>query len=127
MAEVVALVDNLFFQARILDVAKRCGVAVDTAATAEAFLAEAAQYPEALLLLDLDARGNPVETVEKLRAAGSRQPVIAYLSHIEVELAARARAAGCNQVLSRLEFTRNLESILAQAKAGGAPLKRSPT
>jgi ActR/RegA family two-component response regulator len=117
MAQVVALVDNLFFQTRILDVAKRAGVAVKTATTTEQFLAEAQQNPTALLLVDLDARDSPVEAVERLRAAGGAQAVIGFLSHIEVELAARARAAGCQQVLSRFEFTQYLPSILSQAKA----------
>jgi FixJ family two-component response regulator len=119
MAEVVALLDNLFFQARVLDVAKRAGVSVRTVSTAAQFLAEARENPAALLVVDLDARAKAIEAIEQLLATGIRQPVIAFLSHIEVDLAERARAAGCRQVLSRFEFTQGLPDILAAAKAAG--------
>ncbi len=117
MAEAVVLLDNLFFQARLMEAAKRLGISVKVVATTADFQAEARENPDALLVVDLDARARPIEAIEQLRAAGSRQRVIAFLSHIEVELAERARAAGCREVLSRFEFTQNLPAILAGAKA----------
>jgi hypothetical protein len=43
-------------------------------------------------------------------------PVMAFLSHVQVELAAMARAAGCTDVLPRSEFTKNLAALLETAK-----------
>jgi hypothetical protein len=44
-------------------------------------------------------------------------PVVAFLSHVQVELAEAARAAGCREVMPRSEFTRNLATILERAKS----------
>ena len=117
MANVLALVDDLFFQARMLETARQVGVELKTVATGEAFFAEAQQGAPALLIVDLNARQGAIEALERLRAAGNQRPVIAFLSHVQVELAERARAAGCKRVMPRSKFTQNLASILAQAKS----------
>lgn len=117
MAEVIALVDDLFFQSKILETARRMGVEVKIVATGEQLVAEAANDSPALLLVDLNARQGPLEAIEQLRRTGNQRPVIAFLSHIQVELAERARAAGCQQVMPRSQFSQNLAAILAQAKS----------
>jgi len=128
MAQVVALVDDLFFQAKMLETARQVGVELKTVTTGEALLAEAqAAEPQeglgqvgpgpALLIVDLNARQAPLEALERLRAAGNQRPVIAFLSHVQVELAERARAAGCLQVMPRSKFAQNLAAILSQAKS----------
>ena len=117
MAEVVALVDDVFFQAKLLETARHAGVQLVTTATAEAFLAEAARPEAALLIVDLNARGGAIETLESLRASGNQRPVIAFFSHVQTELAQRAKAAGCRQVMPRSKFTQNLAAILSSAKS----------
>ena len=117
MAEVVALVDDVFFQAKLLETARQSGVQLTTAATAEAFLSEAARPEAALLIVDLNARGGAIEALERLRASGNQCPVIAFFSHVQTELADRARAAGCRQVMPRSKFTQNLAAILSSAKS----------
>ena len=74
MAEVVALVDDVFFQAKLLETARHSGVKVATAATAEAFLSEAALPEVALLVVDLNAHGSAIEALEQLRALGNQRP-----------------------------------------------------
>ena len=117
MADVVALVDDVFFQAKLHETARHSGVKVATAATAEAFLAEAARPEAALLIVDLNARGGAIEALEQLRASGNQRPVIAFFSHVQTDLAERARAAGCRQVMPRSKFTQNLAAILSSAKS----------
>ncbi|MBI1750102.1 MAG: hypothetical protein HY234_02230 [Acidobacteria bacterium] len=115
MGRVVALVDDLFFLAKIKETAKQTGVALETAGSPAA-LAEAARADAtSLLIVDLNARGS-IEAIEKLRAAGNTLPVIAFFSHVQVELAERARAAGCEQVMPRSKFTKELAAILSGAK-----------
>lgn len=116
MANVLALVDDVFFQAKMLETARQVGIDLKTVATGEALLAEAAQSSPALLIVDLNVRAGGVEALERLRAAGNQCPVIAFLSHVQAELAERARAAGCQQVLPRSKFTQNLAAILSRAK-----------
>jgi CheY-like chemotaxis protein len=127
MASVLALVDDLFFQARLQETAQQMGIELETVSTADAFLvralgrggsgpSKAGTLSPTLLIVDLNARTGALEALEKLRAAGNQAPVIAFLSHVQVELAERARAAGCQQVLPRSKFTQSLAAILAQAK-----------
>ena len=68
------------------------------------------------MIVDLNAKGHPVEAVARLRAAGNCVRVVAFLSHVQTGLAERARAAGCDEVLPRSSFTQNLAAILSAAK-----------
>jgi len=116
MGRVVALVEDIFFLTKIKETAKQAGVALETAGTSSA-LAEAAQADAtSLLIVDLNARGS-IEAIEMLRAAGNSLPVIAFFSHVQAELAERARVAGCEQVMPRSKFTRELAEILTTVKA----------
>jgi DNA-binding NarL/FixJ family response regulator len=115
MAQVVALVDDLFFQAKLLETAKQLGIELRTFASSEAFIAEIAKDAPKLVVVDLNARNHPLEAIERARATASDIPLIGFLSHVQVELAERARVAGCRSVMPRSKFTRDLATILAQA------------
>ena len=117
MADVVALVDNLFFQSKIVETARHTGVELKLCSTGEAFLAEIARSAPSLAIVDLNARSNPLDAVECLHASGNHVPLIGYLSHVQTDLAERAKAAGCSEVMPRSKFTMNLATILAGAKS----------
>jgi CheY-like chemotaxis protein len=117
MAQVVALVDDLFFQAKLLETAKLVGVELRTCTTPDALAAEIERSSPRLIVVDLNARGNPLEAVERVRAGNGDIPLIGFLSHVQVDLAERARAAGCQDVMPRSKFTRDLATILARAKS----------
>lgn len=115
MGRVVALVDDLFFQAKMLETAKHVGVQLECMATGEALVERVRHDPPALVVVDLNARCGGLDAVERL-GPGNQPPVIAFLSHMQVELAERARLAGCREVMPRSKFTQNLASIFSQAK-----------
>jgi DNA-binding NtrC family response regulator len=117
MAQVVALIDDIFFQAKLLETAKQVGVEVRTCASADALDAEIAKATPKLVVVDLNARSGPFEALERLQAGGANIPLVAFLSHVQVDLAQRARAAGCPEVMPRSKFTQNLATILARAKS----------
>jgi len=117
MAQVVALIDNIFFQAKLLESAKQVGVEVRTCTTADALDAEIAKATPRLVVVDLNARSGPFEALERLQAGGAKIPIIAFLSHVQVDLAERARAAGCIDVMPRSKFAQNLATILARTKS----------
>jgi CheY-like chemotaxis protein len=100
----------------MLETARQVGAELKLVTTADAVLAEAQAQPPALVIVDLNARSGALEAVERLRASGSTTPVLAFLSHVQVELAERARAAGCNEVMPRSKFTQQLAAILARGK-----------
>ncbi len=115
MARVIALVDDLFFQARLAETARQVGVDLKIVTTTEA-LAEEARTAAGLVVIDLNARADAIAAIEKLRASGNAAPVVAFLSHVQTELAERARAAGCREVMPRSKFTQNLAAILGAVK-----------
>ena len=115
MARVVALMDDLFFQMKLAETAKHLGVEVKVAATAEA-LQGLLEPPPKLLIVDLNSRSQPIAAIQRLRADKNEVRVVAFLSHVQTELAAQARAAGCDEVMPRSVFTQNLAAILAVAK-----------
>ena len=117
MASVLAFVDDLFFQAKILETAKQAGVEVRTFSTPEALLAEIKKQAPQLVIVDLNAHNKPVEAIESVRFIAPDVPVIAFLSHVQAELAQRASAAGSSRVMPRSQFTRELATILVQAKS----------
>lgn len=117
LADIVVLVDDLFFQSKIVETARHAGVELKICGTGDAFLAEMAALVPALAIVDLNARGNPIDAIERLQASGNQVPVIGYLSHVQTELAERAKAAGCREVMPRSKFTMNLATILAGAKS----------
>ena len=115
MAKVVALMDDLFFQMKLAETAKQLGVDVKVATSGDALLTLMAGEPK-LVLVDLNARSAPIAAIEKLRETQKDVRVVGFLSHVQTELAAQARAAGANEVLPRSSFTQNLAAILSTAK-----------
>ena len=69
-----------------------------------------------LVIVDLNARSQPIAAIEKLRQTRKDVRVVDFLSHVQRELAAQAQAAGCDEVLPRSSFTQNLAAILSVAK-----------
>jgi DNA-binding NarL/FixJ family response regulator len=120
MADAIALIDDLFFLAKVHETAKHTGVTLETASTGEQLLKAAEGSPAALILVDLNAKRGALSAVEHLCSASAPsnpRRVIAFLSHVQTDLAERARAAGCTDVMPRSKFTQNLAEILRGAKS----------
>lgn len=115
MGRVVALMDDLFFQMKLAETAKQVGVEVKVATNGEALMGLLASEPR-LVIVDLNARSQPIAAIEKLRQTQKDVRVVGFLSHVQRELAAQAQAAGCDEVLPRSSFTQNLAAILSVAK-----------
>ena len=115
MGKVVALMDDLFFQMKVAETAKQLGVEFKVATTADALTQLLNPAPK-LLIVDLNARSQPIAAIQKLRAEKNGVRVVAFLSHVQKDLAAQAQAAGCDEVMPRSSFTQNLAAILGTAK-----------
>jgi CheY-like chemotaxis protein len=115
MGKVVALMDDLFFQMKVAETAKQIGVELKVATNNDAFLTLLDSTPK-LILIDLNARSQPLQAIQHARAKKNGVRVVAFLSHVQTDLASQARAAGCDDVLARSTFTQNLASILSAAK-----------
>jgi CheY-like chemotaxis protein len=107
--------DDLFFQMKVAETAKHLGVELRVATTGEALLSLLEPRP-GLVIVDLNSRNRPIEAVERLRVREPHLPVVAFLSHVQHDLAAEAQRAGCSEVLPRSAFTLRLAEILGRAK-----------
>jgi len=117
MADVMAYVDDIFFRAKITETARQLGVGVHTCANTHALEAELAANKPGLIVIDLEASADPLGAVAVASREAQDVPMVAFLSHVQTELAERARAAGCKEVMPRSKFTRDLATILARAKS----------
>jgi DNA-binding NarL/FixJ family response regulator len=115
MGKVVALMDDLFFQMKLAETAKQLGVELKVATNGDALMDLMESHPK-LVIVDLNARSHPIQTIEMLRLVRKEVRVVGFLSHVQVELAAQAQKAGCDEVMPRSAFTQNLAAILSAAK-----------
>jgi len=115
MGRVAALIDDLFFQMKVNETAKHLGLEFKVARDGDALM-DLLAPPTRLVIVDLNSRNQPVATIERIRATEKELRVVAFLSHVQTELAAQARAAGCTEVMPRSVFTQNLAAILQSAK-----------
>jgi DNA-binding NarL/FixJ family response regulator len=115
MAEIVGLMDDLFFQMKVLETAKQLGLQFKVANTADSLMELIATSPK-LVIVDLNARSGAIPAIERVRAEKNGVRMVGFLSHVQVDLAEQARVAGCDEVMPRSKFTQNLARILSGAK-----------
>lgn len=118
MADVLAYIDDIFFQAKLTETARQIGVELRACASADAFAAEIAKGGPRLIVVDLNSRENPFGAIQLAKRDAPDVAVIGFFSHVQAELAEKARAAGCEEVMPRSKFTRDLATILARTKSG---------
>ncbi len=113
---VVVVLNDLIFETKIRSTAQALGIETVVTRTVDSLLAALQRRPTSLLLVDLNTSG--VEAVAAGHAHIPRPRIIAYVSHVDQELAAQAKAAGADQVMPRSRFTTELPRIL---QSHGAP------
>lgn len=117
MAQILALVDDLFFQAKLVETAKQLGIELKTCGTGPALVSAIEQENPGLIIVDLNARHGPIDAIEQLHSSSVHTRVIGFLSHVQKDLAERPRAAGCTEIMPRSLFTEKLATILASARS----------
>jgi len=115
MGRIVAMMDDLFFQMKVAETAKHLGLELKVATNVDALLGLLDPAPK-LVIVDLNARSQPLVAIERVRAVQKDLRVVGFLSHVQRDLAAQAQAAGCDEVMPRSAFTQNLAAILGAAK-----------
>ena len=107
--------DDLFFQMKLAETAKQLGVEVKVATNSDALMGLMESAPK-LVIVDLNARSQPLQAIEKVRQNNKDVRVVAFLSHVQTQLAAQAQAVGCSEVMPRSILTQNLAAILSSSK-----------
>lgn len=113
MQVIVAVSGDLMARARLEDAAARAGARLEMASV-DTFTEKLRAFRPDLLVLDLDAgRDKVLQRLEEARSHGFLPGrVVGFVSHVDVELAATARAAGC-EVTARGKFWRTLSELLS--------------
>lgn len=116
---VLVVMNDLFFSASIIGIAKKLGLNVELLKDGDVVIRKTKESPVAVIF-DLNYAGSdPVGTVRQIKSdpATRHIPLIGFVSHVQVELKAKALEAGCDTVLARSVFTQKLPEILNRAIA----------
>jgi hypothetical protein len=110
-------IEELFFQAKIQETAKKLGVKVafiKNEKDAVAALTESEENKPALIVFDLNnANAKPLTLIPKLKTKLKRSAsIVGFLSHLQGDLKAKAVEAGCDVVMPRAAFSQNLPNLL---------------
>ena len=113
---VLAAVEDLLFRSKISETASSLGIEATFPRNPRRLLEAIQKSPPDLLVLDLNsARFEPLAVLEEVSSDEATRdvPTVGFLSHVQKDLAVAAREAGCDRVVARSAFTRDLPQILA--------------
>ena len=111
-------IEDLFFNAKITETARKLGVKVAFIKNEKEAIAELTGGAEAdrpgLIVFDLNnANAKPLTLIPKLKAKLKKSTsIIGFLSHLQGDLKAKAVEAGCDTVMPRAAFSQNLPNLL---------------
>jgi CheY-like chemotaxis protein len=110
------LSDDLIFYSRVYGSARAAGLSVRMVRTPADLLAAARAEPPGGVILDLHNPGLDLPALlAELKAACPAMPrVTAYGSHVEAATLRAAREAGCDLVLARSKFVKELEEKVGE-------------
>jgi PleD family two-component response regulator len=111
---VLAVVSDLFFTVKIVDAAKRAGMALEMVKDPHEVLVKAKSKPNVIIIdLNFDD-AQPLDLIAQIKGSAECKGVslIGYLSHVQGELKQAAQEAGCDMVMARSAFSQNLHQIL---------------
>jgi hypothetical protein len=118
-ARIFCFIDDLFFFAKIQEIAKKLNVKVEFVKTLDPVLERAgADIPEderpSLVVIDLNNLAiKPLSLMPKLRSALKKgTSIVGFVSHIQGDLKMKAQEAGFDVVMPRSAFSQNLPQLL---------------
>jgi PleD family two-component response regulator len=115
---VLCAVDDLLFSIKIKTAATTVGATVFFERNPEMVLARIREKQPSLVILDLNsAKMRPLDLVAAIKADPDLRSVrtLGYVSHVQTDLIAAARAASIDEVLARSAFSDRLGEILTSA------------
>jgi CheY-like chemotaxis protein len=114
--KVLGAVEDLLFKSKISETSSQLGIEAAFPRSPGKLLDALKESPPDLLVLDLNsARFEPLMLLREIKSDEVTRDVstVGFLSHVQKDLAVAAREAGCDRVVARSAFTRDLPKILA--------------
>lgn len=125
---IFALVDDLFFLAKIQEVSRKLNVKVEFFKSEKEIgekvaSSENEEQQPSLIIVDLNSNSiKPVSAVSKLRSKFKKSTsIVGFVSHVQGDLKVKAQEAGCDVVMPRSAFSQNLPNILRRHGAEDEP------
>jgi PleD family two-component response regulator len=115
MTSVIAAVDDLMFSSKISATARQLGIELSFARSPDDVLQQARANKPTLVIFDLNSkRLDPAGTIAAMKADTELRAIstLGFVSHVDSDAIAAARAAGIDEVLARSAFTARLAEIL---------------
>jgi len=118
ITRIFAFVDDLFFQTKIKDTARKLNVSVEFVKTDQDIFDRLEHHPDeppSLVIFDLNnLNAKPLATIPKLRSRLKKATtsILGFVSHVQGDLKVKAQEAGCDAVMPRSAFSQNLPQIL---------------
>lgn len=124
---ILVVVDDLIFLSKIQQTAKLVNADIEGVSPAKLIERLAQDVPPAVICDLNHSGGQAVEIIRRLKRSPELRsiPVIGFLSHVQADLAASAREAGCDVILARSAFSQRLPKIL-QEYSMAAPALSTP-
>lgn len=115
---ILVIVEDLIFLSKIQQTAKLVGAEVEVVPPLK-ITERAREAPADAVIVDLNYRsGLALDVIRELKREGVAVPVIGFVSHVQGDVIAAARAAGCDTVMARSAFTQKLPDLLREFAAG---------
>ena len=115
---IFCFIEDLFFQAKIQETARRLGVKVEFIKGDKESVAKLTDAPEAerptLLVFDLNnLNAKPMTLIPKFKSKLKKATsIIGFLNHLQGDLKLKAIEAGCDTVMPRSAFSQTLPNLL---------------
>ena len=112
----MAAVEDLLFRSKIGETAAQLGVEASFPRSPKKLEDALRASPPDLLILDLNSsRFEPLGLLQSVKSEEATKNVatLGFLSHLQKDLAVAAKEAGCDRVMARSAFTRDLPKVLA--------------
>ncbi len=112
---ILCILDDLFFYSKINEAAKPLGLDLEFIKTPNGLRDKLALEKPSVIVLDLNSKScSPLQIIKDLKSSPQLKdiPIIGYLSHVQTELKEEAAKSGCDLVLPRSRFSRELREIL---------------
>ena len=117
---VMAAVEDLLFRSKIGETAAQLGITASFPRSPKKLEDALKASPPDLLILDLNSsRFEPLGLLQAVKSEEATKNVatLGFLSHVQKDLAVAAKEAGCDRVMARSAFTRDLPKVLAEGEA----------
>ena len=112
---VLFLSSDLVFSSRLAGAGQRVGVPVSAVSSLDAAIARLPGDSVGLVILDLSTSTvDPQAAVSRLRESQPALAIVAFAPHVHEDRLRAAADAGCNEVLTRGQFDRQMEQLLAR-------------